>query len=166
MICMHSMQPSTKRNETVLSVSLAIFMGEGGSPGGSLPVVAVAISLFSVCLPRFIYLPYLYHTVLYPLPFPPSLPPSLHHLVTLSPWKNIIPTTGTQTNARFHPSIHTGILFNSLPPSLARLRRRRGDHMVFFSFFIYIYLFTLSHSLVCDVVRGRGVMMFHMGTVR
>ncbi|PUU78733.1 hypothetical protein B9Z19DRAFT_43363 [Tuber borchii] len=129
--------------------SLAIFTGEGGSPGGSLPVVAVAISLFSICLPRFIYLPYLYHTVLYPLPFPPSLPPSLHHL---SQWKNIIPTTGTQTNARFHPSIHTSILFNSLPPSLARLRRRRGDHMVFFSFFyiyIFIYLFIYPLSLSC-----------------
>jgi len=136
-----------------------IFTGEGGSPGGSLPVVAVAISLFSVCLPRFIYLPYLYHTVLYPLPLPPSITCHLGRISYQLPGPKL-------THVSIHPPIHTSILFNSLPPSLARLRRRRGDHMVFFSFFIFIYLFTLSHSLVCDVVGGWGVMMFHMGTVR
>ena len=87
----------------------------------------------------------LYHRVLYPLslPFPPS-PVPLEEYHTCLP----IQLPGPKLT-HVLPSIHTGILFTR---SHARLRRRRGDHMVFISFsFFYIYLhiypFTLSLAL-------------------
>ena len=142
----------TKRNETALSVSLslppslplhhslAIFTGEGGSPGSSLPVVAVAISLFSVCLPRFIYLPYLYHTVLYPLPFPP-LPPSITcHLGRIS-----YQLPGPKLT---HVSIHPSIPISCSTRSLARSLGFDVDvAIIWFSFLFFLYLFIYPLSL-------------------
>ena len=174
MICMHSMQPSTKRNETKrpslflspslppslpLHHSLAIFTGEGGALVAACPSSPSRyhFSLF-VYLVLFIYRTCIIQYCTLFLSLPPSITCHLGRISYQLPGPKL-------THVSIHPSIHTDILFNSFPRSLARLRRRRGDHMVFFSFF-YIYLFTLSHSHVCDVVRGGGVMMFHMGTVR
>jgi len=158
-ICMHSMQPSTKRNETKrpslflssspsLHYSLAIFTGEGGESPRWRPARRRRRRrdiTFHCLFTSFYLFTVLYHRVLYPLslPFPPS-PVPLEEYHTCLP----IQLPGPKLT-HVLPSIHTGILFTR---SHARLRRRRGDHMVFISFsFFYIYLliypFTLSLAL-------------------
>jgi len=137
-------------------------------------VVAVAVSLFTVCLPYFIYLQYrycVYHRVLvlysYPLPFPPITCPLKEYHTYPSTYQLPGPKL---THVTIHP-------YRYLVHSLARLRRRRrGDRMVFFfpfSFFTFIYLFTLSlfRSFLVMSLLGRcgGCVMDNVsygGTVR